>query len=60
MVLFAAMLAVSSPYLGWDFHDPELAVAGTVYHAFEWGFVRLAPFVLIAAAVGVFLTRKKV
>ena len=60
VVLFAAMLAVSSPYLGWDFHDPELAVAGTVYHAFEWLFVRLAPFALIVALVGVFLTRKKV
>ena len=29
-------------------------------HAFEWGFVRLVPFVLIASMVGVFLTRKKV
>lgn len=29
VVLFAAMLVVSSPYLGWDFRDPELAVAGT-------------------------------
>ena len=28
-------------------------------HAFEWGFVRLAPFALIVALVGVFLTRKK-
>ena len=60
VVLFAAMLAVNSPYLGWDFRDPELAVAGTVYHAFEWLFVRLAPFVLIAAIIGVCFTRKKV
>ena len=60
VVLFAAMLAVSSPYLGWDFCDPELAVAGTVYHAFEWLFVRLAPFVLIVAIIGVCFTRKKV
>lgn len=32
---------------------------GVAIHAFEWGFVRLAPFALIAATVGVFLTRKK-
>ena len=32
---------------------------GVAIHAFEWGFVRLAPFVLVAALVGVFLTRKK-
>lgn len=56
----AALVVVNSPYLGWDFSDPEIAVAGTVFHAFEWLFVRLAPIVLIAAIVGVCLTRKKV
>ena len=60
VVLFAAMLAVSSPYLGWDYSTPETAVMGVAIHAFEWGFVRLAPFALVAALVGVFLTRKKV
>ena len=49
---------VGSPYLGWDYSAPETAVMGVAIHAFEWGFVRLAPFVLIAAA-GVFLTRKR-
>ncbi|WP_442856465.1 hypothetical protein [Anaeromassilibacillus sp. An200] len=60
VALSAVLIVGNSPYLGWDFHDPELAVAGTVYHAFEWLCIRLAPFVLIASAVGVFLTRKKV
>lgn len=46
-------------YLGWDYSAPETAVMGVAIHAFEWGFVRLAPFALIAATVGVFLTRKK-
>ena len=56
----AALLAlVNSPYLGWDYSAPETAVMGVVIHAFEWGFVRLAPFILIASMVGVFLTRKK-
>lgn len=59
VAVFAALAVVNSPYLGWDFHDPELAVAGTVFHAFEWLFVRLAPIVLIAAIVGICLTRKK-
>ena len=45
--------------LGWDYSAPETAVMGVAIHAFEWGFVRLAPFALIAATVGVFLTRKK-
>lgn len=61
IVAVSAVLAViNSPYLGWDFSDPEIAVAGTFFHAFEWLFVRLAPIVLIAAIVGVCLTRKKV
>ena len=56
----AAVLAVmNSPYLGWDYSAPETAVMGVALHAFEWGFVRLAPFALIAALVGVFLTRKR-
>lgn len=55
----AALVVVNSPYLGWDFSDPELAVAGTAFHAFEWLFVRLAPMLLIAAIVGIYLTRKR-
>ncbi|MFR1051064.1 MAG: helix-turn-helix domain-containing protein [Lachnospirales bacterium] len=54
------LIVVNSPYLGWDYSAPELAVAGTVFHAFEWLFVRLAPIALIAAIVGICLTRKKV
>lgn len=53
------LITVTSPYLGWDYGDPELAVAGTFFHAFEWLFVRFAPFFLIAAIVGACLTRNK-
>ena len=59
VAVFAALAVVSSPYLGWDYSAPETAVMGVAIHAFEWGFVRLAPFALIAALVGVFLTRKR-
>ncbi len=58
-VMLALLLALGSPYLGWDFGDPETAVAGTLFHAFEWLFVRLAPLLLIGAGVGAFLTRKE-
>lgn len=60
VVVSAALVVVNSPYLSWDFRDPETAVVGTVFHAFEWLFVRLAPIVLLAALVGIFMTRKKV
>ena len=59
LAVAAILAAVNSPYLGWDYSAPETAVMGVAIHAFEWAFVRLAPFVLIAALVGVFLTRKK-
>ena len=59
IVGFAALVVLHSPYLGWDYGDPELAIAGTALHAVEWLFVRIAPAILIAAIVGIFLTRKR-
>ena len=59
VVISAALVVVNSPYLSWDFRDPEIAVVGTVFHAFEWLFVRFAPMLLIGAILGIFLTRKK-
>ena len=59
LAVAAVLVVVNSPCLGWDYSAPETAVMGVAIHAFEWGFVRLAPFALIAALVGVFLTRKR-
>ena len=59
LVMFAALIIVNSPYLGWDYSDPETAVLGVAFHAFEWLFVRVAPVILIAALIGIFFTRKK-
>ena len=58
VLIAAGLIIIKSPYLGWDYSNPETAVVGTFFHAFEWLFVRLAPIVLIGAIVGVFLTRK--
>ncbi|MBD5503703.1 MAG: helix-turn-helix transcriptional regulator [Lachnospiraceae bacterium] len=62
VTIFAVLIALNSPYLGWDYSDPETAVAGVMFHAFEWMFVRLAPIILIVivAIAGIILTRKKV
>ena len=59
VAIFAALAALHSLYLGWNYSDPETAVAGTALHAFEWVFVRVAPAILIAAIAGIFLTRRK-
>lgn len=58
-IVFIVLIVRNSSYLGWDYSDPETAVAGVAIHAFEWLFIRLAPIILVAAVVGIFLTRKK-
>ncbi len=60
VTIFTVLLALNSPYLGWNYSDPETAVIGVAFHIFEWLFVRLAPFIMIGAIVGLILTRKKV
>ena len=60
VTISVALIVLNSPYLGWDYSDPETAVVGVAFHAFEWLFVRLAPIILIGAIVGIFLARKKV
>lgn len=57
--IFAVLWTLESSYLGWDYSDPETAVLGVAFHTFEWLFVRTAPIILIAAIIGIFLTRKK-
>lgn len=58
IAVFAILLALESPYLGWDYSDPETAVLGVGFHALEWLFVRVGPFILIGAVIGIFVTRK--
>jgi Predicted transcriptional regulators len=60
VAIFAVLLVWNSPYLDWDYSDPETSVIGVALHAFEWLFVRLAPIIFIGAVVGIVLTRKKV
>ena len=57
--VFAALIVLNSPYLSWDYHDPETAVLGAAFHVFEYLFVRLAPIILVGAVIGIVLTRKK-
>lgn len=60
VAVFAALILLNSPYLGWDYGQPETVVIGVAFHAFEWLFVRIAPLVLLGAIVGGCLTRKNV
>ena len=59
VMVFAAIGILNSPYLGWDYSDPETAVLGVAFHSLEWLFVRIAPIIFIAAIIGIFFTFKK-
>ncbi|EAE1811012.1 XRE family transcriptional regulator [Listeria monocytogenes] len=59
-IISAVFIILNSPYLGWDYSDPETSVIGVAFHTFEWLFVRLAPIILIGGVVGIFLTRKNI
>ncbi|HDT9658504.1 TPA: helix-turn-helix transcriptional regulator [Listeria monocytogenes] len=59
-IISAVFIILNSPYLGWDYSDPETSVIGVAFHTFEWLFVRLAPIIFIGGVVGIFLTRKNV
>lgn len=59
LLVFMFIVLLGSPYLSWDYSDPETAVMGTFIHAFEFVFVRLSPFMLIGSIAGAILTRKQ-
>ncbi len=60
MIVFISLILLNSPYLNWDYRNPENAVLGVAFHSFEWFFIRIAPIILIGLTIGIFLTRKKV
>lgn len=56
VLIFIVLAVMQSSYLSWDYNDPELSVAGTNLHGFEFIFVRIAPFAFIASVIGIVLT----
>ena len=59
ILIFISLILLNSPYLNWDYSNPEYAVLGVVFHSFEWLFIRIAPIISIGLIIGIFLTRKK-
>ena len=59
VIIFVALAVINDSYLDWNYNNPELAVAGTILHGFEFVFVRIAPFVFIASVVGIIMTYRK-
>ena len=59
VIILFALASMNSSYLDWNYNDPELAVAGTIMHGFEFLFVRIAPITFLAFVVGIVATYKK-
>lgn len=59
IAVWVLLIIYDSPYLGWDYGDPERAVVGVIFHAFEWFFVRLSPIVFVGTILGLYLVWKK-
>ena len=58
IIIFVSLIFLGSPYLCWNYTDPEKAVVGVLFHIFEWVFMRLAPILFTGSVVGIFLTRQ--
>ena len=60
--LFVLLVLLGSPYLTWDYGNPEWSVIGTLWHSFEWIFFRIAPLLIIVITsilVILFIKREK-
>ena len=57
--VFSVLISLGSPYLCWDYSNPETAVVGVAFHAFEWIFVRVSRLIFVGAIAGGILTRSK-
>lgn len=59
IIIFISLILLNSPYLSWDYNNPENAVLGVLFHSFEWLFIRISPIIFIGLIIGIYLTRKK-
>ena len=59
VLIFVILLMINGEYLNWNYNNPEFAAAGLFVHGFEWIFIRVFPFALIALIAGIIITRKK-
>ncbi len=58
-IMFISLILLNSPYLNWNYNDPENAVLRVAFHSLEWLFVRVVPIIYIVSIFGIALTRKK-
>lgn len=50
IITFIVLTVMHSSYLGWNFNNPEIAVAGTILHGFEFFFCKFRSSMIIDPA----------
>lgn len=58
LIIFLFLSKVNSPYLNWNYNNPETSFMGITFHIFEWAFIRIVPFIIIGAILGIYFIRK--
>jgi len=61
ILLYIILALLGSPYLIWDYSNPEWAIIGPLWHSFEWIFFKVAPIVVIVITLilGIILLKRK-
>ena len=59
LLLFILFAILDRPYEKWDYTITEWAILGTFYQAFEWIFMRVAPFIVVGSIIGICINIKK-
>lgn len=59
VVVFLVLLFMKSSYLQWDTTDSNTAVMKFIMQSFEWGFVRIAPLLLVICTACAYVFNKK-
>lgn len=59
VVVFITLFFMKSSYLQWDTTDSNTAVMKFILQSFEWGFVRIAPLLLVICTICAYIFNKK-
>lgn len=55
LLITLILVKTNSAYLTWDYSKLETAYMGISIHIFEWTFIRVAPFIIIATIIKLFI-----
>lgn len=58
VLILLLLVLLNSPYIKWNYNDIETSILGTLFHSFEWIFIRCAPIALFILIIAIVLIKK--